>query len=97
MMSPQAADVPSVLEFDEKKLVAENFLGVSGPAGLPAAVVGRLHAAMAAVLTDATVGKRLEDLAVAGKRMSSAEFSAFVQSQVTEWAPAVRASGAKLD
>jgi len=92
-----AAEVPSILEFGEKKLVAENFLGISGPAGLPPAVIARLNAGMADVLSDATVGKRLEDLAVAGRRMTSAEFTAFVQNQVTEWAPAVRASGAKLN
>src|SRR5438445_3695464 len=36
-----APEVPSVLELGEKKLVAENFLGVSGPAGLPREVVTR--------------------------------------------------------
>jgi len=92
-----AAEVPSILEFGEKKLVAENFLGISGPAGLSPAIVARLNSAMSEVLVDTSVGKRLEDLAVAGRRMTSAEFTAFVQNQVTEWAPAVRASGAKLN
>ena len=92
-----AADVPSVLELGQKKLVAENFLGVSGPAGLPAAVVQRLHAAMLEVLADATVSKRLEDLGVAGRKMSPAEFTAFVQNQVNDWQGPVRASGAKLN
>jgi len=41
--------------------------------------------------------KRLEDLGVGGRKMSVAEFTAFVQKQVTEWAPAVKSSGAKLD
>src|SRR3954468_24081304 len=44
--APMAADVPTVLELGERKLVAENFLGISGPAGLPREVVARLHAAM---------------------------------------------------
>ncbi len=92
-----APDVPSVLELGHKKLVAENFLGLSGPAGLPAAVVTRLHAAMAEVLADPTVIKRLDDLAVAGRRMSPAEFTAFVQNQVNDWQGPVRASGAKLN
>ena len=92
-----APDVPSVLELGQRKLVAENFLGLSGPAGLPAAVVARLHAAMAEVLADATVVKRLEDLAVAGRKMTPVEFTAFVQNQVTEWAGPVKASGAKLN
>ena len=92
-----AADVPSVLELGQKKLVAENFLGVSGPAGLPAAVAARLHAAMAEVLADPVVTKRLEDLGVAGRKMSPAEFTAFVQNQVNEWTEPVKASGAKLN
>jgi len=92
-----AADVPSVLELGQKKLVAENFLGVSGPAGLPAAVVQRLHAAMLEVLADATVTRRLEDLGVAGRKMSPAEFTAFVQNQVNDWQEPVKASGAKLN
>ena len=92
-----AAEVPSVLELGQKKLVAENFLGVSGPAGLPAAVVQRLHAAMLEVLVDATVIKRLEELGVAGRKMSPAEFTAFVQNQVNEWTGPVKASGAKLN
>ena len=92
-----AAEVPSVLELGQKKLVAENFLGVSGPAGLPPAVVARLHAAMDEVLADPVVTKRLEDLGVAGRRMSPAEFSGFVQNQVNEWSGPVKASGAKLN
>ena len=93
-MSPE---VPSVLELGQKKLVAENFLGVSGPAGLPAGVVTRLHAAMAEVLADPVVLKRLDDLAVAGRKMSPVEFTAFVQNQVNDWQGPVRASGAKLN
>ena len=92
-----APDVPSVLEVGQKKLVAENFLGVSGPAGLPQPIVQRLHAAMTKVLADPVVMKRLEDLGVYGRAMSSAEFTAFVRNQVDEWQGPVRASGAKLN
>jgi tripartite-type tricarboxylate transporter receptor subunit TctC len=41
--------------------------------------------------------KRLDDLGVAGRRMSPAEFTAFVQNQVNEWTAPVKASGAKLN
>jgi tripartite-type tricarboxylate transporter receptor subunit TctC len=92
-----ASDVPSVVELGEKKLVAENFFGVSGPAGLPQAIVAKLHAAVAEVLANPTIVKRLEDLGITGRKLSTAEFSKFVQDQVTDWAPAVRASGAKLN
>ena len=92
-----APDVPTVIEVGQKKLVADNFLGISGPAGLPKPVVDRLNAAMADVLANSTMIKRLEDLGVTGRKMSPAEFTKFVQDQVTEWGPAVKASGAKLN
>jgi tripartite-type tricarboxylate transporter receptor subunit TctC len=92
-----APDVPSVLELKQPKLVAENFLGVSGPAGLPQPVVERLHAAVRKALANPAVTKRLEELGVYGREMSSAEFTAFVQKQVSEWAGPVKASGAKLN
>lgn len=34
---------------------------------------------------------------VTGRKMSPAEFTKFVQAEVTEWGPAVKASGAKLN
>jgi tripartite-type tricarboxylate transporter receptor subunit TctC len=95
--APLAADVPSVRELGMTKLVAENFLGLSAPAGVPAPVAGRMHAAMVEVLKSGTVQKRLAELGVQSRPMSSAEFNAFVAAQVKEWEPAVKASGAKLN
>jgi len=92
-----APDVPSVLELGEKKLVAENFLGVSGPAGLPREVVTRLHAAMKKSLADPKVAPRLAELGVQGKDMSPEEFTAFVANQVRDWHKPVKDSGAKLN
>jgi len=95
--APMAPEVPSVLELGQKKLVAENFLGVSGPAGLPRAVVERLHGAMRKSLANATVAQRLGELGVQGREMSPAQFSAFVAGQVKDWTQPVKDSGAKLN
>ena len=92
-----APDVPSVLELGQKKLVAENFLGVSGPAGLPRDVVARLHGAMKKSLADPKVAQRLAELGVQGRDMSPEEFTAFVANQVKEWHKPVKDSGAKLN
>src|SRR5215213_5502441 len=62
--APMAPEVPTVLELGQKKLVAENFLGISGPAGLPWAVVDRLHAAMKKALAEPRVAQRLSELGV---------------------------------
>jgi tripartite-type tricarboxylate transporter receptor subunit TctC len=95
--APMAPGVPSVLELGQKKLVAENFLGISGPAGLPQPVVERLHAAMKKSLANPTVQQRLADLGVQGKDMTPQEFTAFVANQVKEWYQPVKDSGAKLN
>lgn len=95
--APMAPGVPSVLELGQKKLVAENFLGVSGPAGLPRPVVERLHAAMKKSLANPTVQQRLGELGVQGRDMTPEQFTAFVANQVKEWYQPVKDSGAKLN
>ena len=92
-----APDVPSVLELGQRKLVAENFLGVSGPAGLPRPVIERLHAAVKKSLANPTIAQRLSELGVQGRDMSPEEFTAFVANQVKEWYQPVKDSGAKLN
>jgi tripartite-type tricarboxylate transporter receptor subunit TctC len=92
-----APDVPTVVEEGMPYLVAENFIGISGPAGLPDPVVKRLHAAIQESVDDPNFVKRLNDLGFAIRKMSTADFRTFVQEQVTGWEPAVKASGAKLN
>ena len=95
--APMAPDVPSVAELGQQKLVAENFLGISGPAGLPKAVVDRLHAALKKSLANPTVAQRLGELGVQGRDMSPEEFTAFVAAQVKDWYQPVKDSGARLN
>ena len=92
-----ASDVPTVVELGYPKLVAENFFGISGPAGLPPAIVETINRHMLVVLDDPKLQKSFEELGIATRKSTPAEFQAFVQKQVGEWAPAVKASGAKLN
>jgi tripartite-type tricarboxylate transporter receptor subunit TctC len=92
-----APDVPTVVEEGMPYLVAENFIGISAPAGLPDPIVKRLHGAIQESLDDPNFVKRLNELGFAIQKMSTADFQKFVQEQVTGWAPAVKASGAKLN
>jgi tripartite-type tricarboxylate transporter receptor subunit TctC len=92
-----APDLPTVAEAGYPKLLAENFLGLSAPAGLPRDIAERLHKALAEALTKPELIKRLDDLGVAVQRKSTAEFSDFVAKQVADWSPVVKASGAKLN
>ena len=92
-----APDVPTVVEAGYPSLVADNFFGISGPANLPKSVVDPVHKATMAALDDPKLVKSFEDVGIAVRKMSPEEFTAFVQKQVTDWAPAVKASGAKLN
>jgi tripartite-type tricarboxylate transporter receptor subunit TctC len=92
-----APDIPTVLEAGMPALVAENFIGVSAPAGLPDAVQKRLHAAIQSSFEDAAFATRLGELGLTLRKMSQAEFASFVEAQVKGWAEPVKASGAKLN
>ena len=92
-----APELPTVVEEGMPFLVAENFIGVSAPAGLPEAIAKRLHGAIQDSLDDAVFVKRLGELGLTVRKMTQAEFAAFVQNQIRGWEPAVRASGAKLN
>lgn len=89
-------DVPSIVEAGFPDLVAENYFGIAGPAGMPREVVDKLHQALAEVMQLPATRKKLEDTGVVIKAMTQVEYSGFVAKQVTDWMPAVRASGAKL-
>jgi tripartite-type tricarboxylate transporter receptor subunit TctC len=95
--APMAPEVPSVQELGQRKLVAENFLGISGPAGLPREVVSRVHAATKKSLADPKIMQRLGELGVQSRDMTPEEFTAFVAAQVKDWYQPVKDSGAKLN
>ncbi len=93
-----APNVPTVIEAGFPKLVAENFLGISAPAGVPKDVVEKVHKAVNEVVVRPDISKRLDDMGIApAHKMTQAEFADFVAKQVAEWGPAVKASGAKLN
>ena len=92
-----APDIPTAFEAGQPYLVAENFIGVSAPAGLPQATVTKLHAAIQASLDDPAFSTRLGELGLSIRKMSQADFARFVEEQVKGWAEPVKASGAKLN
>jgi tripartite-type tricarboxylate transporter receptor subunit TctC len=90
--SPLLPDVPTVVELGWPQLVAENYFGVSGPAGLPKDVTDKLARALAAIVADPAIVKRFEELGVTPVRMSQAEFADFVVKQAQDWQPAIKAA-----
>jgi tripartite-type tricarboxylate transporter receptor subunit TctC len=93
--SPLLPDVPSVVELGWPQLVAENYFGVSGPAGLPKDVTDKLAKALAAIVADPAITHRFEELGVTPVKMSQAEFADFVVKQAHDWQPAIKAADLK--
>jgi tripartite-type tricarboxylate transporter receptor subunit TctC len=92
-----APEIPTVVEAKLEYLVSENFIGVSAPANLPAAVTAKLHAAIQTSLGDPQFVTRMNDLGLTVRKMPQPEFADFVKKQVEGWAEPVKASGATLN
>jgi tripartite-type tricarboxylate transporter receptor subunit TctC len=90
--SPLAPEVPTVVEQGRPDLVSDNYFGVSGPAGLPKEVSDKLAQALADILLQPAIVKRFEELGITPLKMSSAEFAGFVEKQIRDWAPAIKAA-----
>jgi tripartite-type tricarboxylate transporter receptor subunit TctC len=94
--SPLVPDVPSIVEAGQKKLVLDNFFGLSGPPKMPADVVARLNTACNEILAQADIKKKMLDLGIATSPVSASAFTGFVKEQVAQLAPTVKGAGVKL-
>jgi tripartite-type tricarboxylate transporter receptor subunit TctC len=95
--SPLLPDVPCVTEVSSyRKLVLENFFGISGPAKMPRDVVTRINNACNEILAQPDIKKRLLDLGITTTPGSPEAFTAYVKEQVSSLAPVVRGAGVKL-
>ncbi len=95
--SPQrqamAPEVPTTADAGFPGLTAENWLGLSAPAGLPAPIAARLFAEVQAALALPQVKARWDELGIALRPMTMAEFGGFVEEEVRVVGGAVRALG----
>jgi tripartite-type tricarboxylate transporter receptor subunit TctC len=95
--TPLLPDVPSVAELHSyRKLVLDNFFGISGPARMPADIVARINAACNEVLAQADIRKRMLDLGITVTPGTPAAFSSYVRDQVNALAPVVKGAGVRL-
>jgi tripartite-type tricarboxylate transporter receptor subunit TctC len=95
--SPQrqsmAPELPTTEEAGFPGLFAENWLGLSGPANLPAPIVAKLHAEVVAALGLPLLRQRWDELGIAVRPMTQPEFAAYVAEEVRVVGGAVKALG----
>lgn len=91
-----APELPTVAELGYPALVAENFVGFSGPAGLGDAVTTPLLRAVDEVLALQDIQARLIELGFVLGHKPPAAFTDFIRQQAQAWAPVVKRTGATL-
>jgi tripartite-type tricarboxylate transporter receptor subunit TctC len=87
-----APDIPTFVELGYPDLVGENWLGFLGPAGVPRAVVERLHREVMFLAKDPEIADRLARLGITHQPLSPAEFRDYVAKLYASWGPVVKAA-----
>ncbi|MBS0468370.1 MAG: tripartite tricarboxylate transporter substrate binding protein [Proteobacteria bacterium] len=95
--SPSAPDLPTLEESGVKPFDVSSWFGLIAPKGTPKEIVDKLNKAMNAAFDKPEVKEAYSKLGAVAEKNSPQDFSKFIASEVHNWAPIVKASGAKVD
>jgi tripartite-type tricarboxylate transporter receptor subunit TctC len=86
------SEVPTFAEGGYKDLVASTWFALSGPAGLPRAIVARLNAEVRAALAQPEIYNRLlaDGIGIEPRDLDPDGFTRFFQAEIERWAPLAR-------
>jgi tripartite-type tricarboxylate transporter receptor subunit TctC len=88
--SPQLPNVPTLDELGVKDFDVSTFTGLFGPAGLPPAVVEKLHAALRKALSVESVREKYRSMGVEVMDLSQPAFAAYVKADYEKWRSVAR-------
>lgn len=94
---PQFKDLPTLDESGFKGFDAQQWYGVVGPAGMPAAVVKLLNETLGSVLRAADLRDKLSVEAVEPMIMTPEQFGQFIVADIARWTQLAHARGIQLD
>lgn len=88
-------ELPNVPTFREQgyDIVIENWVGISGPAGIKPDMVNKIHDTVLAVFANPKVQARLTELGITHTAMSTQEYTSLVADLIDVWAPLIRSAG----
>jgi tripartite-type tricarboxylate transporter receptor subunit TctC len=95
--SPILPNLPTIAEAGVPGYVASDWWGIIAPAGTPAPIVDKLHAAIEEVLRSADTLKNLDQQGAKPLHMTTAEFGAYIKSEMDKWGPVVQKAGIKAE
>ena len=73
------------------------WFGVLGPAGIPKAIVERLHTEIARILRAPEMKEQLNNLGAEPEATTPAEFAAHIRAEIARYAKIVKAAGIKVE
>jgi tripartite-type tricarboxylate transporter receptor subunit TctC len=85
-------NVPTFAELGFPKLVGSSWFGISGPPGMPAALIGRINAAFNQAIASAVVKKFLADADFESIPMTAPQFTSFFLSEISLLKPYLKAT-----
>jgi len=93
-----APEIPTTVEQGLTDLVAPNFIGIYGPAGIPADIIDTVSTANLKLLAD----KSYQELLISGTfeiepALNPADYKRYVEAELARWRPIVSAMGIKID
>jgi len=91
--NPAVPDVPTMAEWGVNDFEVGTWSALIGPKGIPADVVQKINAAVAAVLADPALRQRLVDDGAEVQSMSSSELGTFMRSENVRWVKVVKDAG----
>lgn len=94
---PQLPNVPTVGEMGYPSIEMSVWYGLFAPAGTPAAVVERLNAGVAQVVSDPAIKKRLADLGHETATPTPPQIAELIRKDSAKWAKAAKDGNIKLD
>ena len=93
------ASLPSVAttaELGMPQVEADNWYGLVAPIATPQPILAKLHTAASEALRSPEVKDKLAAQAVIAVGNSSAEFTAYVKTEIDRWGQVINASGIKV-
>ena len=91
--NPAVPEVPTMAELGMADFDVGTWSGIIGPRGVPADIVKKVNDAVAEVVSDPVIRKRLVDEGAEIRLMSPQEFGAFMRTENTRWVKVVRDAG----
>jgi tripartite-type tricarboxylate transporter receptor subunit TctC len=90
--NPQLPEIPTFRE-QGYDIVIENWVGLSGPAGMDPAIVETIHDTVHAIFASEAAQERLVELGITHTPMSTEAYTELVAELIVVWAPLIEAAG----